>query len=235
MKDAVVFNGIHSLDFNDIRGNVMRIPEVVNRIRQAQEIWDRQSPLALDIANFIGSEDRVFLSNLRLKSLAAAIVQAALFDRYMRLAKAPLLLVGPTNDDSAMKVAAKILSFEEMVLSSPALTGLRIPTPTIGVAKEGLPVLSGMALTEYGAYIAKGDTYEVVQSGMMDFAKMVTELSATYGVERFVNVGPGNVLMARKSLPMDFEEVQILESIDLDPLLSWFWAGMRDVKQAVAQ
>ena len=65
MRDALVFNGASNLDFQDIRSNVVRIPEVIARIREAQKLWDKLSTQALDLANFINSEDSVFLGAIR--------------------------------------------------------------------------------------------------------------------------------------------------------------------------
>ena len=75
MRDVLVFNGSSNLDFQEIRTNVGRIPEVVARIREAQKIWDTVATQPLDLANFIGSEDISFLGNIKLKSFATAVVQ----------------------------------------------------------------------------------------------------------------------------------------------------------------
>src|SRR3954468_7812438 len=104
MRDALVFNGASNLDFQDIRTNVIRIPEVVVRIREAQKIWDSIATTSLDLANFIASEDAVFLGHIKLKSFATAVVQVGLLDRYLKTHALPEYLVGAVNGDSPLMV-----------------------------------------------------------------------------------------------------------------------------------
>src|SRR5689334_8546498 len=75
MFDALIFSTVNALEFNEVRQDVIRIPEVIGRVREAQDIWDARAPMSLDLVNFIGSDDRTFLSNLRLKNLATAVIQ----------------------------------------------------------------------------------------------------------------------------------------------------------------
>lgn len=231
MNDVVVFNGIHSLDFTEVRNQVLRIPEVAQKIREAQKVWDRISPMSVDFANFIGSDDKTFQGHIRLKSLTTTIVQVGLFERHLKSTKAPKWLMGSLSSDAAVKVAAKIMTFEELILKSPALSGLTNVTPID--QKGGLPILSGMALTEYGVLESSDQgEYQVKIQGAMDFAKMILQFLAAQNVSRFVNIGPGSGLLSRQLLPPDYEEIQILESIDVDPMLNWFWPALREFKCA---
>jgi hypothetical protein len=56
-----------------------------------------------------------------------------------------------------------------------------------------------------------------------------------YGVRRFVNFGPGNLLFSNLEGDLRLADIQVLESIDLDPMLSWFWQGLRHRELALAQ
>ena len=229
MKDAVLFNGPNSLDFQDIRNNVIRIPEVVLRLRQAQEIWDAADYPEFDLANFIASEDRVFLGNIRLKSLAAAVVQVSLYDRYTKHFKAPEFILGNSNGDSAMKVAAGLMSFEELVARSNAFRVVRT-NPNISLTEA--PLLAGISLTEYGVLKKKADSpgYEELTLTNMEVEKIISHLVEELNVKKFINIGPGNTLMRTSSEDLSLRDVQILESIDVDPLLNWFWNGMRETQ-----
>src|SRR6185312_6535748 len=124
MRDALVFNGASNLDFQDIRTNVIRIPEVVMRIREAQQIWDSLATTSLDLANFIASEDSVFLGHIKLKAFATAVVQVGLLDRYLKSNKLPEYVVGTVNGDSPLLVALGKITFQEMVEQSSAVTGV---------------------------------------------------------------------------------------------------------------
>lgn len=236
MRDALVFNGASNLDFQDIRSNVIRIPEVVQRIRQAQAIWDKQSTMNLDLTTFIGSEDSVFLGHIRLKGFATAVVQVGLLDRYLKNHKLPEFLIGASNGDAPLKVAAGIMSFEEMVMTSPAITNVATrtlkPVPAGGAFE--LPVLSGIQLVEYSALQRAEDGYRTLPSDSKDLEKMVVELVETHDVEKLVMVGPGHSIFGRGMRELTERDVQVMESIDLDPMLTWFWSNLKESRLAVA-
>jgi len=238
MRDAVLFNGANALDFQDIRTNVIRIPEVIARIRQAQKIWEQSHTDGFDLANFIGSDDRVFMGNIKLKNLAASIVQVGLLDRLMKIRKRPEFLVGPQNGDAPLLVAAGLMSFDEMVRSSQALKVLR-PTAPVQLAPQ-TPVLSGVSLTEYAAYQwttdgNSGGTYQMVDAPAMELPKVIRRLIDDHEVKQFINIGPGNLLLNRLEPEYELMDLQVLESIDLDPMLNWFWPQMREHEVVQAQ
>ena len=237
MSDAVVFQGLNALDFEEIRASVVRIPEVTRRIMEAQRIWDSSEASHFDFFNFIASEDRVFMSNIRLKSLAAAVVQVGLYERFLRYHKPPQIIVGNANGDSALKVAAGILTFEEMVSQSAAL---KLTRPVAPLQLADAPVLSGISLTEYGAYrSAKDDNGESVMDEIsvdkIDPAKIIATLVEEHDVRSFTNVGPGNLLYPQLEEDLKMADIQVVESIEMDPMLSWFWTGMRSRDLAIAQ
>jgi len=235
MRDALVFNGASNLDFQDIRTNVTRIPEVVARVREAQEIWDTLSAQSLDLATFIASEDSVFLGNIKLKNFATAVVQVGLLDRYLKSHKLPEFVMGAVNGDSALMVALGKISFHDMIADSPAL-GNRSPR-TMNVIPGGLelPVLSGVELCEYGVFRrdTKGE-YERMDQETREADKMVLEMVETHEVRRLVMVGPGNTVSGKKLLDMTAHDIQVQESIDMDPMLSWFWSNLKDNRLAIA-
>lgn len=237
MRDAVLFNGANALDFQDIRTNVIRIPEVITRIRQAQKIWEQNHSDGFDLANFIGSDDRIFMGNIKLKNLAACVVQVGLLDRLMKIRKRPGFLVGPQNGDSPLLVAAGLMTFEDMVRGSQALKVLR-PTAPVQLAPQ-TPVLSGVSLTEYAAYQwtpdADGGGYQMCETPMMELPKVIRRLIDENEVKQFVNIGPGNLLLNRFEPEYELLDLQVLESIDLDPMLNWFWPQMREHEVVRAQ
>lgn len=234
MRDAVVFSGVSNLDFQDIRSNVIRIPEVVVRIREAQQIWDTVASTPLDLANFIGSEDGIFLGNIKLKAFACAVVQAGLFDRYLKSHAAPEFVVGVINGDSALKFAAGHVTFFDMVAESTAVTGV---APTARVLPMGgdVPMLSGVHLAEYAIFqrTAEG-TYQRLNLESRELEKMVLDLVDKQGIKRVVTVGPGNSAFSSRTHDLASRDVQMLESIDLDPMLSWFWQNLKENRLAIA-
>jgi len=233
MRDALVFNGASNLDFQDIRTNVIRIPEVVMRIREAQAIWDKVSPTPLDLANFIGSEDEVFLSHIKLKSFATAVVQVGLLDRYLKTHKMPEYVVGAINGDSPMKLAMGQMSFFELVSESLATSTSRPRTPVANALD--LPILAGVQLVEYAVFCRNADgEYERQLTEVREVERMIVELVDQHDVNKLVMVGPGNSVSGKKVLDLTSRDVQVLESIDLDPMLSWFWSNLKMNRLAIA-
>jgi hypothetical protein len=234
MSDALVFNGACNLDFQEIRTNVIRIPEVIARIREAQKIWDTLAVTSLDLANFIASEDAVFLGHIKLKSFATAVVQVGLLDRYLKSNRLPEFVLGTINGDSALLVALGKVSFLELVAESSALTGTAgRPQPEASGGFE-LPVLAGVQLCEYGIYRRneKGE-YLRQMSDSREIERMLVELVDQYDVKKLLMIGPGNSIF-KKILDLTSRDVQVLESIDMDPMLSWFWSHLKENRLAIA-
>ncbi|HMN67702.1 MAG TPA: hypothetical protein PKC28_04105 [Bdellovibrionales bacterium] len=238
MRDALVFNGASNLNFQDIRANVIRIPEVVQRIREAQAIWDKLSATPLDLTNFIGSEDETFLGHIKLKSFATAVVQVGLLDRYLKNHKISEYVIGAVNGDSPLLVAIGEMTFEQLVSESLALSPIprRQPTATTAQTPLGLPILSGVQLVEFAAFKRNPETgkYDRQASTMRELERMIVELVDKDEVNRLIMVGPGSSVSGKRILDLTARDVQVQESIDLDPMLTWFWAKLRDTELAIA-
>lgn len=240
MLEAAVFQGLNVLDSEEVRSHVVRVPDVIHRIQEAQDFWDKSGNKVLDFFNFIASEDRIFLSNIRLKSLAASIIQVGLYDRYLRHHQRPQIFVGNTNGDMALFVAMGKISFSEMISSSPALKMLQPISFSVPHLSVVTPILSGISLTQYGAFRSivndhKEVRIEELQVDKIDPNKIISMLVRNCGVKRFINIGPGNLLYPQLEEDLRNAEIQVLESIELDPMLSWFWLELRRKKFALAQ
>jgi len=229
-KVAVVFSGRNGLDLAALRGSVLRIPEVTMRLREAQNILDNLAEFpSVDLLSLLISDNEHFFRNIQLKGLVAAIVQVALFDRYLRTQARPQFLVGNSNGDSAMLVCSGRQSFREMVRNSPAVTANRTLSSEVVVPLEtaSLPVLSGLSLTEYQALQGKATeqefTYVAVPGDSMELRKLIASLFLEQGLSRFVNVGPSSALVESDYREIGDGEIEAIDSIELDPLLGWFW------------
>jgi hypothetical protein len=229
MKEALVFNGINALDFVDIRHNVLRIPEVSRRITQAQSVLDHMQEMPLDLQNFLGSDNEVYLNSIKLKSLAAAVVQVGLYDRYLRFHPEPTYFVGNSNGDSSLMVSLEELSLEEMVMHSQALVGTH---SVVSLTLAKAPLLSGISLTEYAVFRLERDDdarsiVKPVAIKQVNLNKILMELIDKHGVAKIVSIGPGFSSLSGVESEFALRDIQVLESIDLDPMLSWFWPGVK--------
>jgi hypothetical protein len=235
ISNALVFSGRNGLDFIDLRTSVLRIPEVTIRIRQAQDVLDTLDLPKVDLFNVIASDDEAFFRNIKLKSLAAAVVQIGLFDRYVKNQRRPDFMVGNSNGDSAMLVCAGLMTFEDMVRGSQAVDTLKpqnvIPlqsaTAPLELVVQAAPLLAGLSLTEFRAFEAvqteTGLKYVTTGEGAMDIKKIAANLHTERSVERFINIGPASAVRTSEYKAIS-EDIEAIDSIELDPMLGWFWS-----------
>lgn len=246
ISNALVFSGRNGLDFIDLRTSVLRIPEVTIRIRQAQDVLDTLDLPKVDLFNVIASDDEAFFRNIKLKSLAAAVVQIGLFDRYVKNQRRPDFMVGNSNGDSAMLVCAGLMTFEDMVRNSQAVDTLKpqnviplgAPAP-VEMVVQAAPLLAGLSLTEFRALEAvqteTGLKYVTTGEGAMDIKKIASNLHAERSVERFINIGPASAVRTSEYKAIS-EDIEAIDSIELDPMLGWFWSSVRpSPSAAIAQ
>lgn len=268
MRSAVLFNDLNSIDFYDIRTNVARIPEVIQKIQEAQKIWDSFDEGGFHFLNFLSAPDEIFLENIKFRNLAAAIVQIGLFERHIKKHSTPDFLVGCSNGDSALLVCSGKRSLTDLIVSSHAAKSVE---PVVELKPQRDLLLSGIALNEYAIYqyskIESGQKYEGSQKmdnihrleslqrggvfqnmdtnktacqyeklavNGISIQKIILELIEEYGVESLTNIGPGMSLITALNGELSLRDVRIQESIDIDPMLSWFWHGVtRDIQNVL--
>ena len=235
MKNAVVFGGQNSLDFSEVRASVVRIPEVSLKIEQAQQQWDACCRQGFSFHHFLTSEDNVFFNSINLKSLSLAVVQLGLVDRYIRLFGHPRYVVGNVENDSAVKVVTGHHTLASLIAESTAC-GLARPLSPLKVAASSDIVLNGRSLPKYQAYRLIYEPSEengtVVKSEElfdpeMNLAKILQKLVDEESVKKIINVGPGHLHKSDLFSSYESRDLQVLESIDIDPMLGWFWQGLR--------
>jgi len=232
MKSVLVFGDANALDFAEVRLAVLRIPEVSLRIEEAQEAWDSFCGSDFSFHHFLASDDQVFYKNLSLKTLALAIVQLGLFDRFRRLFCAPKIMVGNVKNDSALMVATGLMNFSELVTSSRACHMVR---PMAHLQPVENIMLNGPILPQYQAFVrADGAAGAAETSPLatsigepdMDLRKVLEKVVDDERLDRIIHIGPG--LIDRALIAgLEPREVQIVESIDVDPMLSWFWSDLQ--------
>lgn len=101
-------------------------------------------------------------------------------------------------------------------------------------AQGELPSLTGLSLTEFRAFSRSEDgTFAELGQATMDLKKLISEIVEHQGVLRYINIGPAQTIQ-----PLEYhqiadavgaDEVTVIDSIDLDPMLNWFWKQMRPV------
>lgn len=217
MSDAkvVLFNEAKVLDLQEVRSNVLRIPEVSRKIREAQAVLDRSAIGNFDLSTHIASEDKVFLSNLKLKQVCHSIVQLGLYERMLRFSSDAHLLVGNMSGFTALKVLTGQLSFEDLVLGKEE----KAPVTGLGAGSD-TPLLVGIKLAEYKVFRSAEATLQSVAGFEGRNAdQLIKELMSKNPEAVVVNIGPGDAICQSVEKGQRFVEL-----IDQDPMLaSWFW------------
>jgi hypothetical protein len=227
MEDALVFGGSNSLDFAEVRFNVLRIPEVSLKLEEAQDTWDEISTSSFSFQHFLNSDDHTFFNNINLKTLTLAVVQLGLYDRYIKSFRAPNVIVGNVENESAALVAAGIISQKEMIERSQACSMMR-PMAPLAVASN--LILKGHSLPRFQGYRAHKEAgkvhYEALSDPRMNMNEVIERVLESGDIQKIIHVGPGTM---DKTPLINFEtrDIQVLESIDLDPMLGWFWSASR--------
>jgi hypothetical protein len=205
---------------------MLRIPEVMHRLRAAQQILERNELMSIDLISYLSSDDQGFLHNINLKALVAAIVQLGLYDRTLKNSLFSHYLIGNCKGDSALNVVAGVTSFEDLVRHSPAVQ----IAPVVPIRSSGgIPILCGTALAEYTTYrsemLPTGEVrFEVVPMSSLHLRDILSHLLIESGVERWVNIGPTPVQFSRDWAMWNTAkpELPCTSSFELDPMLKWF-------------
>ena len=265
---ALVFSGLGGLDQADLRMSVVRIPEVMGRIREAQRLIDglefegQQSKP--DLLNAICASDEQFHRHAKLKSLAVAIVQVGLFDRYLRTQRKPENFVGIKGLDSAARVAAGLQTFSELVLTSPAIeslisgdlafprvlslvtsaaplllekqtfavyasaAGSLTVAPTATASASSVATGAAVLDASMAAFTESGDSKSTLaHEDFSDLRQAVFALNQQVGVTRFIHIGPAGGMKSFDYNQLGHDEIESLDSIEMDPMLGWFWRAHR--------
>ena len=139
----------------------------------------------------------------------------------------PEFLVGSIKEESPLRVCAGQVHFEDMVLNSQAVRpSLKNLLP---LQHSNEVILSGISLNEFGVLrqLSGAQTsYENLECDKLDLHKVIIELIDKYGAKKFINIGPGHILMNPFRCDLALHDVQFLDSLEVDPMLSWFWSEL---------
>ena len=234
MSKAILFGGASSIDNELVRRSVIRIPEVSLRLRQAQEILDeclRARGESIDILNILSADDESFKNHLDYRGLLAFVIQVGLYDRYLRLAEESRFFISESNGQMAAEVCARSKTLAEVIegllqkeMDQPRNENA-VPQLTKGVTNKGY------AFYEMNE---EDDTFQSTNLEIYDLGEALEIVNERYGIEELVIIGPGDTITEPISQHMVRDRMRMSESIELDPLLSWFWSDIRRAQVAIA-
>ncbi len=223
MKQAVIFCGQDSLNFMNIRNNIIRIPEVYQQIQKAQKVSDEQGTnsyfAGIDFSLAFLQDDEAFKNNLKLKNVLHVIVQLGLYDRYTKKNGRPDYIVGDISGESTVNIISAEKTFQSLFMINETPGELKV------ISSE--PILSGSTMGLNQIFDLQSDEDKKIHETKQNMELLLQYLIEDKGVKRFVNIGPG--LPSNKLCEYQLEQydINMFESIDVDPMLSWFWPAIK--------
>ncbi|RME17309.1 MAG: hypothetical protein D6797_02775 [Bdellovibrio sp.] len=220
MKESLVFGGAEALDFYDIRVNVLRIPEVHIKIQEMQSLVDSLGSLRLSLFDFLQAEDAYFLRHLPLKCALSTAIQLGLYERYLKRFRRPSFLISQRTFKgcSALRVIVGQTSLKEALYEKLPLWDTPFPVMATKEENPGFDI--------YMWQEEKWAPVTLKQEELTSIYLVVQTLKEKYGVSKYIHVGPGNHLLNRSDETYRMWDIQILDAIEQDPLLNWFWPAV---------
>lgn len=116
-KTAVMFSGIDCLDKVEHRLQVLKMPDVLDRLDEAQFYLD-DIESSVSLVDYLSAPDDIFHSSLAIKALIGSATHVGLYDRLMKHHAPPDYLVGCSLGDIARIVCSGGLSFEQLMMGT---------------------------------------------------------------------------------------------------------------------
>jgi hypothetical protein len=209
MSSVLLFADRSLLDKPGIRSHLMRIPEVSGIIRQVQKEIDLQKWIKFDLISFVQSEDKDFHGQTVWKDFVVQLVQIGLYKRLQKSMIKPKFIVGRSGTVSALDVCLELQSLQDL------LGAFQQEYNYSKEAATSQDLLVGQKLELSKMYVFNGAAYEESIGGRSPQA-LIEEISKDHIIDQVIALG----LLNDASHEM-YETTTIVESLVLDPLLSW--------------
>ncbi len=225
----------------------------LNKMKKLKKIKDLFHLLSMDEDFFEQSSNKLKSFNIDFWHIVITIIQIGLYDRYLKSQMRPLGLIAPSSSDWAAKVTGGLWTIADMLkeLSKENKT-YRSTNSKKKRKKNNNNSLSFFKHNE------ESKKYDCLTSSI-SHSKNFSEYIEKYHISQIIVIGPDishhsssqhNILQAHdvesmeKQIKKDWllyeittnntlrDNICVVESIDLDPLLFWFW---RDYNKLLRQ
>ncbi len=205
---AIMFCGLSMLDAIGVRESMVRIPEVLSRIKKAQKTIDSLTNQSVDLINFMMEDDSVFTANPKLRRVLVNIIQLGLYDRHLKSFPKPQFFIGSLSNLSAMEHCIGLNFMDELIRSL------------------WYQDLETTKMTTYYVYEHAKITEDTFETKKVDEDESVDAILSRMirkgEVKQFANLGPADVILNPYSNAYIFEDIQVFNTIEVDPMLNWF-------------
>lgn len=232
---AILFSGLSMMDQSSVRESLIRIPEVLNRIKTAQKTIDQLTNNSVELINCMLDDDQTYIANCKVKRVLVNLVQLGLYDRFVKSNEKPRYFVGSVSNLSAIEHCLGFSYIDEFVRSVwfQDLEGSESEMPVMSESKyQDIQVIQMMNRrpTQYYIYEFNQMTSEMSESKKIDEAdaadKLIVRLIKKHEVKQIVNLGPSDLLLDPVYNPFHLEDINVFNTIEIDPMLSWFYAKL---------
>ncbi len=230
---AILFSGIAMLDRQDVRQSLVRIPEVIQKIRQAQVVVDQITNYGYELHNCMLDDDKFLVAHPKIRRVLVNTVQIALYERHVKSYHKPQFFVGSLCNASAIEYCLGLCFFEELIRSVwyQNLDQVETEADLFESQSKYQDIQKVHRLynqkNNYYVYEFQKDEMLTVDSKKIDEAEsyenLISKLIQEYGVKQIVNLAPTDVLLNPKTNPFSLEDIQVFNTLEIDPMLSWFY------------
>lgn len=224
MNAVLVFTGRSGVDSVDFRQQLLRVPEVSTVLKSAQMMLEQRGYCSRDLVSFIQSETNEYLSGGLWRELAAQLLQIGLFRRYEKLSFKPQFIIGDSGECSASAVSLRQITLENLIENFISLIEKR------SQEEQSTEFLVGHRLETAKVYERIDGEYVVTSEGKETWS-LLEGIRKDYLVDQVITLGLAPVLSSSQSE----QDLGVVESVVVDPLLSWILPYLRWGTSANAQ
>jgi hypothetical protein len=230
---AILFSGVAMLDQRDTRQSLIRIPEVIQKIKQAQTVIDQLTNFSFDLHNCMHDDNQFLTSNPKIRRVLVNVVQLALYERHIKSYHKPHFFVGSLFNLSAIEHCLGFSYFDEFIRSVwfQDLEGSENEEVVFETQSKYQDIQKVHQLynkkNNYYIYEFQQMDDTITEAKKMDEAdsceKILSKLISKYEVKQVVNLAPSDMMLSPIANPFLLEDIQLFNTIEIDPMLSWFY------------
>lgn len=232
---AILFSGLSMMDQSSVRESLIRIPEVLSRIKTAQKTIDQLTNSSVELINCMLDDDNTFFANCKVRRVLVNLVQLGLYDRHVKNNEKPKYFVGSISNLSAIEHCLGFSYIDEFVRSvwfqdlandegdGVVLSDSKYQDIHVIQMKNRKP-------TQFYIYEFNQLSLEMSESKKIDEAdsadKLIVRLIKKHDVKQIVNLGPADLMLDPIMNPFHLEDIHIYNTIEIDPMLNWFYSRL---------
>lgn len=218
MKTLVMFSGRNAIDNEKLRHLLVRIPDVIQVLRSAQDIFDKEFGSDVDLIGFVSSADEDYFKRPKLQSLCSLLVHIGVFKRLKKFNSKIDYLLGTENVKVALDLVEGRISMHDLVKGSEYAQQI-----TSQSHPSSEPKLLGISLEEFKAFDVTSEDYKIeeLKSQTVDAHKLLEEMIMNYPITHVIKL---TSMFDKPCVTVNpIQSVSYTSSLEIDPVLSWLW------------